>query len=266
MGDWFSVLLTEPEAVIYALLCLRVSRIHAKEAGPSLGSIERYDWAGRINIVPDFIFTTHEPAQEQDRLCVELALPPGEGCSAVLWLTCTELTEPRGRVLDNWKCPFPFTKVGPFHCFPPRRSWCGTALLDVMFQALGFFCVRFIYFSPVVRQPVTSLKLVTFTSKHVEQSWSVPSQREDLAPFCSRTFRLHRKVRFSLYTGFTFFFGVGLRLQLFRWHSAERTRLLLHPKVSQAFLCTLTNLLPSFLSLSFPSLEEFRYWSSILTE
>ncbi|PKU32420.1 transcriptional enhancer factor tef-3 [Limosa lapponica baueri] len=38
------------------------SRIHAKKAGPSLGSIERYDRAERINIVPDFIFTAYEPA------------------------------------------------------------------------------------------------------------------------------------------------------------------------------------------------------------
>lgn len=60
--DWFRVLLTEPEAVIYALLCLRVSRIRAKEAGPSLGSMERYDRAGRINVVPDFILAAYEPA------------------------------------------------------------------------------------------------------------------------------------------------------------------------------------------------------------
>lgn len=76
MDGWFNVLLTEPRAVIYALLCLLVSRIHAKEAGPILGSIERYDQAGRINIVPDFIFSACEPAHEQDKLCVELALPP----------------------------------------------------------------------------------------------------------------------------------------------------------------------------------------------
>ena len=61
VDSWFDVLLTEPEALIYALLCLLVSRTHAKEAGPSLESIERYDRAGRINIVPDFIFTTYEP-------------------------------------------------------------------------------------------------------------------------------------------------------------------------------------------------------------
>lgn len=59
---WFNVLLTEPEALIYALLCLLDSRICAKEAGPRLGSIERYDRAGRVNIVPDFIFTAYEPA------------------------------------------------------------------------------------------------------------------------------------------------------------------------------------------------------------
>jgi len=31
-------------------------------------------------------------------------------------------------------------------------------------------CVQVIYFSPVLRQPVTSLKLVAFTSKNVEQA------------------------------------------------------------------------------------------------
>lgn len=80
---WFNVLLTEPKALIYALLCLLVSRIHAKEARPSRGSIERYDQAGRINIVPDFIFTAYKPAHEQDKLCVELALPPRDSCLAV---------------------------------------------------------------------------------------------------------------------------------------------------------------------------------------
>lgn len=83
VDGWFDVLLTEPKALIYALLCLLVSRIHAKEAGPSLGSIERYDQAGRINIVPDFIFTAREPAHEQNRLCAELALPPRDSCLAV---------------------------------------------------------------------------------------------------------------------------------------------------------------------------------------
>lgn len=59
---WFDVLLTAPKALIYALLCLLASRTDAKEVGPSLGSIERYDRAGRINILPDFIFTAYEPA------------------------------------------------------------------------------------------------------------------------------------------------------------------------------------------------------------
>lgn len=60
--------------------------------------------------------------------------------------------------------PLSLDKSGTVSLLPPRR---GTALSGTMSQ--GLFCVQLIYFSPVVREPVTSVKLVTLTSKHVEQ-------------------------------------------------------------------------------------------------
>lgn len=108
MDGWFSVLLTELEALIYTLLCLLVSGIHAKEAGPSLGSIERYDQAGRINIVPDFIFTAYEPSHRV-RQDVCGAGPASEG--KLFSCPVTDLYRPhctKGRgVAENCIYPFP---------------------------------------------------------------------------------------------------------------------------------------------------------------
>lgn len=128
----FHVPLTEPEALSCALLCLLVSRTHAKEAEPSLGSIERNDRAGRINIVPDFIFTADEPADGRGQ-AVELALPLRDGGSAVPWLACRELAEPGARWSGERAVPLSLTKGEPFHCCPLGSGSCGTAPLGMAF-------------------------------------------------------------------------------------------------------------------------------------
>lgn len=160
VDGWFDVLLTEAEALIYALLCLLVSRIHAKEAGPSLGSIERYDRAGRINIVPDFIFTAYEPAHGTGQaICGAGPASKSRLFSCpVTDLHRTHWTKERG-VTENCICPFPWQKGNHF-----TVSHWGVACVVLLFWAWcsrsqDLFYVQFMYFSLVVRQPVISLKL-----------------------------------------------------------------------------------------------------------
>lgn len=215
VDGWFHALLTELKALIYALLCLVVSRIHAKEAGPSLGSTERFDRAGRINIVPDFIFAAYEPAHGTGQAVC------GAGPASKGWLFSCAMTDlhrphwPKGRgVTRNCICPFPFTKVEQFHWFPLRDGSCGTTLLGMMFQVPGSLYVQFIYFSPVVMQPGISLKLVAFDSKDVEQAEVHQANMKNLHCCVWIHLKMHRKVCFSLYIGHMLMFPSLFRASL----------------------------------------------------
>lgn len=184
VDGWFHVLLTELKALIYALLCLLVSRIHAKEVEPSWGSTERFDQAGRINIVPDFIFAAYKPAHGTGQ-AVCGAGPASKGwLLAVPWPTCTELIDPRGEVLQRTVyAPFSWQKWNNFtgslwgvahvvllfgHDVPgPRISLCAIYILLTCCDTTWY-----------------QFKVSSFWQQRCWTSWSASSQYEELALLC----------------------------------------------------------------------------------
>lgn len=177
------------QALIYALLCLLLSRIQAKEVGPCLGSIERYDRAGRINIVPDFIFSAHKPACGTGQARCG-AGPAPEGM--VIYPPCDWLAQsPLNQGVRCYRelyMPLSSDNTETISLFL-TEEWL-VWLWGRCSRSQNFSYVQFICFSSFVRQPVVSSKLAAFR-------WSVLRQYEQFMLFCLNEFKILQKVVFQ---------------------------------------------------------------------
>lgn len=102
----------------------------------ALSGIYRKIWPGRENKYSPWFHLQYSQASSWNRASLMWSWPClwRDGYLSTLWLTGTELSEPRGEVLQSCMCPFPLTKLGPFHCFSLTSGLCGTTVLGKMFQ------------------------------------------------------------------------------------------------------------------------------------
>lgn len=123
-----------------------------------------------------------------------------DGYLSTLWLTCTELSEPRDEVLQRAVyAPFLWQNWDHFAI----SDWGVARVVLVLWarcsRSQNLFYMQFICFSSFVRQPVVSSKLAVFSSL-------VLRQYEEFVLFCLNAFHIVQKQCFM----FTYLFKVQL--------------------------------------------------------
>lgn len=198
------------QALIYALLCLLVSRIQAKEVGPCLGSIERYDRAGRINIVPDFIFSTHKPTSGTGQARCG-AGPASEGM--VIDPPCDRLAQ--SSLNQGVRCyrephmPLSLDKTGTISLFLTEERLVWYYCYGQGVPGLRSSSLCNIYASHLLWGDLLSV-----------ESWQLLAEVywgnvKNLSCFAWMHLKLYRKVCFSLYTGLMLMLPCLFKVSLF---------------------------------------------------